>query len=287
MRKSKGFTLIELIITIAILGIIIIPLSSMVLTSVKFTKASSDKQRATNLAQRYMEQIKGADASIVDNNTTTTLHYDEGSFDVDCYIEPVTGYEFKYSSVSGENGSDSITCDYSFVFQDSNLIQSHNYTNNTQLLPQKDVIKPYIKIYSTDSNIEFILKDEEKKNEDEKIIGNETIIRSNEKENGKIKIRIDILRELGEELLIDVDNETGDILEFYFVKANTLSSEPQINLQKHGGKIRMYNDILKIEEDSLISDELNKRLYKVTVEVKDKKTGETLSVNKGYKTFLK
>lgn len=273
MRKSKGFTLLELLITIAILAIIIIPLSSMVLTSVKFTKASEDKQRATNLAQKYMEKIK---SGVI----LSSGNYDEGNLQVEYFVKP-TGYEFEHSSVSGENGSDSITSDYRIVFpKDGEVVQ---FYNDDQILsiPQQNVAKPYIMIKITDSEIEFTLKDEEKE------IGNEKINRSSEKESGKIKMRINILRDLGQELLMEADNETSDTLELYFVKASTLSSEPQINLQKHSGKIRQYNDILKIEDDSIILNEPNKRLYKITVKVKDKKTGETLIENKGYKTFLK
>lgn len=279
MRKSKGFTLIELIITIAMLGIIIIPLSSMVLTSVKFTKASSDKQRATNLAQKYMEQIKGSDASILNN---TTLHYDEGNFDVDCSIEPVTGYEFGGSSVSGANGSDSIGFDYKILFKKG--IGTVEFYKNTNIIPisQKNITNPNIDIHCTTSNIEFTLKDGETE------IDKEITDRSNENEDGKIKIRIDILRDLSSILRISVDNESEDVLELYLVKADDVSDATKVMIGKHGGIIRQYNDILKIEEDLSVSDEEpNKRLYKVTVEVKDKKTGETLSINKGYKTFFK
>lgn len=278
MRKSKGFTLIELIITIAILGIIIIPLSSMVLTSVKFTKASSDKQRATNLAQKYMEQIKGADASILNN---TTLHYDEGNFDVNCSIKPIEGYEFGNSSVSGANGSDSITCDYKILFQKGNSTAEFYKNENPISIPQNNITNPYINLHCTSSNVEFTLKDGETE------IDKEVTDRRNENENGKIKIRIDILRDLQSILRISVDNESQDILELYLVKADDISDTTKIMIEKHGGIIRKYNDILKIEDDSSVSDEPNKRLYKVTVEVKDKKTREILSINKGYKTFLK
>ncbi|MCY6355048.1 prepilin-type N-terminal cleavage/methylation domain-containing protein [Clostridium sp. ZS2-4] len=273
MRKSKGFTLLELIISIAILGIILIPLSDMVLTSVRFAKASHDKQVATNLVQQDMEKIKSGEISSCGS-------HDEGNLHVQYSIQPVTGYKFGNNSVSGEKGSDSITCDYKIVFpKGSGVVKFYNGSETVPII-QQDIIKPHIIIKVTDSKIEFTLKDKEI------VIGDKEIDRICEVKNGKVKIRFDIFRDLGQELLVDADNETSEILELYFVKVDTLNSQPEINLIKHSGIIRQYNDILKIEDDSSVSNEPN-RLYKVTVKVTDKKTGEILIEDKGYKTFLK
>ncbi|MGV8983343.1 prepilin-type N-terminal cleavage/methylation domain-containing protein [Clostridium sp.] len=65
LKKNKGLTLLEVIISLAILGIIIGPILTMTLTTVKISKKSEDKIFATNLAQRCTEYIKSEDISQV------------------------------------------------------------------------------------------------------------------------------------------------------------------------------------------------------------------------------
>ncbi|MDW5300401.1 MAG: type II secretion system protein [Sedimentibacter sp.] len=70
MRKllnNKGLTLIEIIITLAVLGIVIAPLMSMFITSQKINTESENEYNAIQLAQKYMEEIKGMDVLDTDN----------------------------------------------------------------------------------------------------------------------------------------------------------------------------------------------------------------------------
>ncbi|MCB2298708.1 PilW family protein [Clostridium tagluense] len=62
-KKNKGLTLIEIIISLAILGIIITPILSMTLNTVKISKSSENKIFATSLAQQCTEYIKSEDIS--------------------------------------------------------------------------------------------------------------------------------------------------------------------------------------------------------------------------------
>lgn len=59
--NSEGLTVVELIMTIAILGILIAPLTSMFITSAKINKESSKQFKSAQLAQIYMEEIKAMD----------------------------------------------------------------------------------------------------------------------------------------------------------------------------------------------------------------------------------
>lgn len=64
LRNQKGFTLIELIVVIAIVGIILTPISSFLITNIKiFYRAEEQIQLQTNL-KRFMEEtadvIRGA-----------------------------------------------------------------------------------------------------------------------------------------------------------------------------------------------------------------------------------
>ncbi|MDU1412359.1 MAG: prepilin-type N-terminal cleavage/methylation domain-containing protein [Clostridium sp.] len=59
--KNKGFTLLELVISLALIAILIIPISNLVLGSVKINKAGEDKQQAGLKLQEVIENIKLVD----------------------------------------------------------------------------------------------------------------------------------------------------------------------------------------------------------------------------------
>lgn len=58
LKNNNGFSLLELIITLAILSIIIIPISSLFINSAKATNSANDKLIALSIAQGEMERIK-------------------------------------------------------------------------------------------------------------------------------------------------------------------------------------------------------------------------------------
>lgn len=67
-RCKKGFTLLEVIISFALISIILIPIANMVLTSVKINKSTEDKQQAKAVLQDTVENIKSIEnlsASVV------------------------------------------------------------------------------------------------------------------------------------------------------------------------------------------------------------------------------
>lgn len=69
--KKKGLTLIEIIISLAILSIVIIPLGNLALTSVRIEKDSEIKLKANTIAQQIIEYIK--EPSVTLNNIDTAL----------------------------------------------------------------------------------------------------------------------------------------------------------------------------------------------------------------------
>ena len=60
--NQKGLTLIEIIVTLAVLGIVIAPLMSMFVASQKVNVESRKEYDALQLAQKYMEEIKAMDS---------------------------------------------------------------------------------------------------------------------------------------------------------------------------------------------------------------------------------
>lgn len=67
INKKKGMTLIEVLVSIAILSIVIVPIGSLVVTSVKINKSGEQKQQGTYIAQRAIEQAKLLKRSTIDD----------------------------------------------------------------------------------------------------------------------------------------------------------------------------------------------------------------------------
>lgn len=64
---NKGLTLIEVIITLAVIGIVITPLMSMFVVSAKINGESSLELKSILTAQKYMEEIKASGDVNFDN----------------------------------------------------------------------------------------------------------------------------------------------------------------------------------------------------------------------------
>lgn len=74
--QQRGFTLIELIMTLIVVGIISVPLSVLLLRHVQSTSQSNDYTMAIGLGQHEMEQVKKMPyASIASLTTTPYLGY--------------------------------------------------------------------------------------------------------------------------------------------------------------------------------------------------------------------
>lgn len=58
VTNNRGITLVELIVTIAVVGILIAPVTSMFVFSAKINMAASKEFEAAMLSQSYMEEIK-------------------------------------------------------------------------------------------------------------------------------------------------------------------------------------------------------------------------------------
>ena len=58
MKVKKGFSLIEVIIALAVFMIIIIPIFSLTLGTTKITKQSEDKLKASAIGQEVIEKLK-------------------------------------------------------------------------------------------------------------------------------------------------------------------------------------------------------------------------------------
>ncbi|MCB2289670.1 prepilin-type N-terminal cleavage/methylation domain-containing protein [Clostridium sp. CS001] len=87
IKNKKGLTLIEIIISLAILSIIIAPILSLTLNSVKINKKSDEKMEALSLAQTKIEEIRSPKYKIDKSSYTQignelTRNYTEGAYKI-------------------------------------------------------------------------------------------------------------------------------------------------------------------------------------------------------------
>jgi prepilin-type N-terminal cleavage/methylation domain-containing protein len=77
-RKNKGFTLVEVVISAAILAILIVPIASLTITTIKTSDSAEDKQKATQIGQQLLDEFKSFDDialthGVAPGNDTFTL----------------------------------------------------------------------------------------------------------------------------------------------------------------------------------------------------------------------
>lgn len=95
IKYKKGFTLIEVILSIAILSIIIGPILSLTLSTVKINKQSDDKLKAISLGQKHLEEIKSSEYALPANlRLQINDNKLESGFDIERTITPIETYKF-------------------------------------------------------------------------------------------------------------------------------------------------------------------------------------------------
>ncbi|KGN02258.1 hypothetical protein Z969_06355 [Clostridium novyi A str. 4570] len=86
MKVKKGFSLIEVIIALAVFMIIIIPIFSLTLGTTKITKQSEDKLKASAIGQEVMEKLKNdksLEGYFENEDLNNTVELLQSSFDKD------------------------------------------------------------------------------------------------------------------------------------------------------------------------------------------------------------
>ncbi|KGG81444.1 hypothetical protein Y919_00335 [Caloranaerobacter azorensis H53214] len=254
INKEAGLTLIEVLITIAILGIIIVPLSSFFITSAKINNESRDKFKATLIAQEFLEDIKLSD-SIIEGK----FQYNVENYDVIVNVTSVSDLS-EY-----ENSSFYNTIDYDIKIQidknNENYISIYDRKDN---LLANDYIaaKPKIHVEMLESSIIIKIFDADK------------VVSTTELKNygNKGSLILDILGDM--DFTVKSRNHTEKDMILYFCKSD--NSNSKYSFHNLGGKVTRYEKILISNNNSDF-----KGLYQIDVEVK--KEGHTLEKITGYR----
>jgi prepilin-type N-terminal cleavage/methylation domain-containing protein len=78
----KGFTLVEIIMTFAVLGVVICPLMTMFVMSCKICNCSDVEYKSMLLAQKYMEEVESMNVIDTDNYP---YNYETGFYERDIF----------------------------------------------------------------------------------------------------------------------------------------------------------------------------------------------------------
>ncbi len=267
LKNNKGFTLVEIIITIAILSIIIIPIYSLFLTSAKANNMSVHKLNATMIAQSYMEELKAKE----------TIRLDGFNYTYDQFIDIKQGKAFYIESIN-DNGNQRL---YDVELQ----ISETDY----KFEEQEDISQSDLLVELYDNNI--IIQDDNRRvsksiiedanltiDYDENVLSYnlDEIISNSLPEDGEILIKV-FLNENSKDIQMVCNNEYSDrdmIINVYKMQNSGSYSD--------SGK----NYTIGEKQLSEIENSNSNRLYEIIIKVKEKNDTETLVELKGYKSFI-
>lgn len=221
-KAKKGITLIEVIISVTLLSILIIPLSTIVIKSLNNKEEASDRQKATYIGQKILEELKAYDVITLKEDSNTKYFNLLDGLDSDKEIKEVENTdlknfkgEFKRNIFGNEkdNPSEKLFNVEVSINKNEDFISDFNYIDKN-LVGYKLILK--------DELIYYGFKNESNDNTQQNI------------KRSKEKIKIDIRNN---NFILSSDEESKDISEISDKKYNTLI----INLEDS------YNQLTNIE----------------------------------------
>lgn len=251
---KKGFTLIEILISISILFIIIIPLSNLIISSTKMSKSGEEKQQAVTIAQQIIEEIKG----IPDFNSFSTYGItlnkvaqgkdefygnkvlDEG-YIVDIHIKPINDLSF-YNKIDSNVVYD---VDIFIEGTDNDIrIKKVNDVNVNYAIKSGELI-----IDNNISNIKITYG----------INGTNTFEKNNNS-FGKVRVSFGANTNINNNFIFKASNYNLEPFEIYI----EVDSNAHVNysMDNNLGKIRKYFNIVNSEESSFAN-----KIYDIEVSI--------------------
>ncbi|SCI38426.1 type IV pilus modification PilV family protein [Romboutsia sp. 1001713B170207_170306_H8] len=260
-KDKKGFSLIEILVSLAIASIIVLSITQLIINMVKFNKKSEDRQQTTLVGQQIVEEIKNLDSS---NISSSLIKISD-----DLILNRVENSN-EYKGILTDRNNLSKTYDVALTLNYEN--QGMNKNN------EKVNIENAIKFKSEVINEVLIIKDENN-NEVAKLSlnTNETpklIIERRTELNNKGKIDNTLSINLEDEVFIDFSNYNfNGNLDVYIY--NYIESEFTVYAQKPDNpniKLKSILGIVSIHNNP-IYDSIG-YLYNITVSIK--KNGKLL-----------
>lgn len=227
--NNKGITLVEIIVSLAILGVIVVPLSTLFVNSVKNNVKAEDRLIASQLAQEKMEALMHQETLLPDVETVT-----EGAFNI---TYEITNYDD--TGVAATTGS--LISDY------DTAVSFDGAAGAIDLSSEDSPI--YIQVES--NTITF--------NRTSETEGQIAIEHFTGTEDVKIKVHCDNTEK---DMTINVYNRTDIPVKIYKVSK---TSEPthDVVVRTEYGRVYTYQQIYETEDAS----EKKYRIYKIAITV--------------------
>lgn len=268
-RKSKkGFTLLEVIISFALISIILIPIANLVLTSVKINKSTENKQQAKAVLQETIENIKAIDnfSSALSKPLNNGITLSEATGEDNKLIYSISG-EINGFSIEGfiKEKSQVINNKVSEMEVDRTIYYHHG---SISISNGKEVIGEAIKKLSdnlaTPSEEVFI---EMKEAGEINVTYGGSIIAIPKPEAKSLLICLN--EDSEKKLKLNVENKSHtENLKIYLFNGEKVSERQDVIISKFNGQIELIEGVQHSE------DIINEKLY--FVELKANKNGEVV-----------
>jgi len=268
-RKSKkGFTLLEVIISFALISIILIPIANIVLTSVKINKTTENKQQAKAVLQETVENIKAIDSlsSAVSTPLTNGITLSETTGEDNKLIYSLSGNvngfsikgSIKENSVVTNNKVSEMKVDRTIYFYDGSISISNG----------KGIIGEAIKKSIGNSAIPSEKVAIEMKESGEiNVTCEKSIISIPKPEDNALLICLN--EDSDKKLNLSVENNSkAEKLKIYLYNGEKVSERQDVIISKFNGPIELIEGIKDSE------DIINEKLY--FVELTADKNGEVV-----------
>ncbi|WP_346936697.1 type II secretion system protein [Clostridium sp.] len=268
-RKSKkGFTLLEVIISFALISIILIPIANIVLTSVKINKTTENKQQAKAVLQETVENIKAIDSlsSAVSTPLTNGITLSETTGEDNKLIYSLSGNVngfsiegyIKENSVVTNNKVSEMKVDRTIYFYDGSISISNS----------KGIIGEAIKKSIDNSAIPSEEVTIEMKESGEiNVTYGKSIIAIPKPEDNALLICLN--EDSDKKLNLSVENNSkAEKLKIYLYNGEKVSERQDVIISKFNGQVELIEGVKDSE------DIINEKLY--FVELTADKNGEVV-----------
>lgn len=283
LKAKKGMTLIEVIISVALLSILIVPLSGLVMSSLKNNISSEYRQKASYIGQKVLEELKAYDEIILKEDAGRKyFELLDGDKIIQDLNEDSTGNTFKgnFERTIYGGSSDSLGKNEDIYKIEVELEKDKNFQYDNANNLDKNNNADFILNFLRDSSNNNVIKIKDKPNESY-AISNELIMELDKNSSNLIiykknestplvtinKTNIDnnnivlyVKEGFSQNVNIEFKNNTEETVEIHMIKGVNNSS-----------KFKIYSsvgDVILYEENEIEKNPIAD-MYNYTVTVRD------------------